>query len=308
MRVVVTGATGLVGQAVVRRFSDRGDRVVAVGRDLGRLQECFGEPDGIPHVVYCASDYGRESLEEAFAGADAVIHLAARRIAPPAEGLAAFWTANVVATENVVRAACSCGVATLCQASSISVYSLANRIPFSESEPPLPMSFYGISKLAGEHLAALLARQAPIRITSLRISRILGHDLTGDGYMLMNFIRLACEGRPLQVWGEGAGARDTVYVGDVVGAIEAALAPGAPGGVYNIGGGRALSNREIAETVNVVYGNQGNLVLDSTKAEDRSVFYMDCSRAATDLGWSRRYTLRSALEEMKAKAQPGNGG
>lgn len=294
MRIAVTGATGMVGRVVVQSFADRGDEVIALGRDLCRLQESV-----IGRAVCIESDYSHSSLKQAFQGVDVVIHLAARRIAPLSEGIRPFWTANVLTTENVVLAACDNQVERLCQASSISVYSRANPIPFSEDQVPVPETLYGITKLMCEHLAFVHAQNHPTLITSLRISRILGQDRTGSGHMLMSFVRKARAKQPLEIWGEGVGARDTIYVKDVVSAIERAIPPGAPSGTFNIGGGKAFSHREIAECVNDVFDNQGNLVFVPSREEDKIVSYMDCARAEEQLHWQRQWTLRTALEDMK---------
>jgi nucleoside-diphosphate-sugar epimerase len=295
MKVAITGASGLVGEVAIRRFMERGDEVIAIGRSLDKLQALFAN-----NVTCYESDYSREGLGAAFKGVDAIVHLAARRIAPFSEGYRPFAQANVQATENLVLAACDNGVDRLCQASSISVYSLQNNtVPFSESEPPVPMSLYGISKLACEHVATIYARRFPIRITSLRISRILGHDRTGQSYMLMRFMQQAKQKETIHLWGEGIGAHDTIYVKDVVGAIEQALKPDAPTGAYNIGGGRAFSHREILQTINEVFGNRDNLAFDTSKQEDTSVFIMDCARAEVELAWRRQWPLREAFEDLK---------
>jgi len=288
----------MVGRVVVQRFADRGDEILAVGRDLRRLQESV-----IGRAVCIESDYSHSSLKQAFKGVDVVIHLAARRIAPLSEGIRPFWRANVLTTENVVLAACANDVGRLCQASSISVYSRVNPIPFSEDQAPVPETPYGITKLACEHLALVYAQNHPIQITSLRISRILGEDRTASGHMLMSFVRKARAKHPLEIWGEGVGARDTVYVKDVVAAIERAITPGAPAGSFNIGGGKAFSHREIAECVNDVFDNRGNLVFVPSQEEDKNVSYMDCTRAQEQLHWQRQWTLRTALEDMKTSNQ-----
>lgn len=284
----------MVGRVLVQSFADRGHSVVAIGRDLYKLQESV-----LGRAVCIESDYSHKSLSHAFQGVDVVIHLAARRIAPLSEGIRPFWEANVLTTGNVVLAACDNHVDRLCQASSISVYSQANTTPFSEDQAPVPETLYGITKLACEHLAFVYAQNRPIQTTSLRISRILGEDRTASDRMLMSFVRKARAKHPLQIWGKGVGTRDTVYVKDVVAAIERAIAPCAPSGCFNIGGGKAFSNREIAECVNDVFENRGNLVFVPSRNEDKSVSYMDCKRAEEQLHWQRQWTLRTALEDMK---------
>ena len=296
MRVVVTGAKGMVGKAMVQRLLERGDDVVALTRDVaGCPQHWLGRVD-------CrAVGYERESLRSALHGADAVIHLAAARPTPQAEaaGYRAYADTNVAITEELLRTAAEEGVATFCQASSISVYSPANALPYRETDYPWPASHYGLSKVVCEQLANLISQRTGIRAVSLRLARVLGQDDCAGSYMLMKFIRLAREGRPLTIFGEGNDGRDTVYVKDVVGAFESALAADAVAGVFNIGGGRSFFHREIAEAINEVFGNTGNLVHDHSWRDTGESFFMDCSRAELDLGWQRRWTLRSGLEDMR---------
>jgi UDP-glucose 4-epimerase len=215
-------------------------------------------------------------------------------------GYQAFFESNVKVTENVIRAAYQAGVQVICQASSISVYSLENTMPFRENENPKPSGFYGASKCSCEHLANIYSKKYSLKISSLRIARVLGFDnKSGGDFMLMNFIKLAKSKKPLSLWGEGKGARDTIYVEDVVAAFERAIAPDSPDEIYNIGAGKAYSHREIAETINEVFDNTGNLIFDSSKEEDTSIFYMDCSKAERLLGWRRKWSLSMALEDLK---------
>jgi nucleoside-diphosphate-sugar epimerase len=180
------------------------------------------------------------------------------------------------------------------------VYSLSNTVPYTESEVAVPLSLYGVSKAMCEQIVTVYARRFPVHVASLRTSRVLGYgDRTGDGFMLMDFVRRARKKQPLHVWGQGVGARDTIYVKDVVGAIEKAVDPDAASGVFNIGGGRASTYREIAEAVNRVFDNVGNVVFDVSKEEDTSSFYMDCSRAESHLKWRRMWSLEAGLREMK---------
>src|SRR4030095_12144161 len=132
MRVAVTGASGCVGRETAASLLARGDCVTAVGRaveDLFKVDE---------QVFVSASDYSFESLKRAFEGADAVLHLAARRWAEPGDGFTPFLHDNIKITDNAFRAAVEAGVKKFIFASSISVYSSANRSPFLESENAVP--------------------------------------------------------------------------------------------------------------------------------------------------------------------------
>lgn len=298
MRIAITGATGMVGQACTERFVSRGDEVVSLARKFGGRMATAKARIGT-----WFTDYSADDLRRALRGIDAIVHLGGMRPSPQAdaEGYTPYFDANVRSTENLLRAAIDEGVKTFCLASSISVYSLENDVPYREKQRPCPASFYGASKLSCEHLAGLYARQDTLRWVSLRMARILGHDETQREAMLMRFMALARNKQKLVLWGSGSGARDTVYIRDVVSAFERALDQGSASGVFNIGGGRAYSNREIAETINEVFDNVGNLAVDAARKEDTSVFYMDCSRAEAELGWRRQWDVREGLEDMQGQ-------
>jgi UDP-glucose 4-epimerase len=295
MRVAVTGASGLLGRATVPLLAEQGHEIVALGRDLARLEACVGA-----WAVCRAPADGESGLARALQGCDAVVHLAARRIAPAEAGLLPFLEPNVALTERILAAAGTAGLEVACLASSISVYSADNRVPFDESEAPAPRGGYGLSKLAGEHLGRLWGAAAGRRAVSLRLAGLLGAgDETSGDRMLPTFLGRARRGEALVLWGEGGGGRDLLYVRDAARAVSAALAPGAPAGVFNIGSGRPRSFREVAETVNAVFANPGGLRFDSSRQEDRTVAYMDCHLAAEQLGWEPRWSLRSALEDLR---------
>lgn len=304
MKIVVTGATGMIGEALVERLLTRGDDVVALSRGL------HGIPAGRGDRLHCeVTDYSDTQLQAALRGAQAVVHLAAMRPTPEAEGRGfdPYYEANVKLTEDLLIAAGEAGVKTFCQASTIAVYSLRNRVPFRETDAPHPLSFYGASKLASEKLGELHGRKLGMRVVSLRLAQILGRDSTRREGMFMRFMHLARNGETLQLWGEGRGARDAVYIEDVVGAFECALAEAAPAGSYNIGGGRAYSNLEVAEAVNKVFGNRGKLTFDLSRQEDRSVYYMDSSSAETELGWRRKWSFVEGLEALRFEFEHESG-
>lgn len=296
MKIVVTGATGMVGKACIRRFIKRGDEVVALAR---RPFVWTGEPD--VWLTNRTTDYSRDDLRRALHGVEAIVHLAAMRPNAQADaiGYRPYFEANVQTTENLLLAAGDEGITKCCLASSISVYSEHNRMPYREADCPWPSSYYGVSKVACEHLALLYASRSAMKVVALRIAQILGNDDTYKNKMLMQFIALARRKQYLTLWGEGADARDTVYLNDVVSAFVLALDHDVSSGVFNIGGGRAFSNREVAETINEVFDNVGHLTFDRSRAEENRYFFMDCSKAEQELGWRRQWTLRTALQDMR---------
>ncbi len=295
MKVAITGANGFVGKVVARRLAEAGHQVVAVVWVLDPNKVDFGEK-----ISCYESDFSRADLAAAFQGADAIVHLAAARTTPEADakGFQPYYEANVKVAEDVILAACQNGVSKICQASSVAAYSSANVSPYHEGQYPIPLSLYGMSKVACEHLGILYGRRFPLRVVSLRFAQVFGIG-EREGLMMPKFVRQAREKQTLRIVGQGVGGRDYVYVKDIAGAIERAIAPEAPAGVFNIGMGHAISVRQAAEAVNEVFENAGNLVFETEKEENKFSFYMDCSRAQAELGWTPAWSLRSGLEDMK---------
>jgi UDP-glucose 4-epimerase len=300
MKVAITGASGFIGRYVVQRLAGRDHAVVALGRDRDRLTAAF---DG-DRVACRVTDYEEPDLREHLSDCDVVVHLAARRpisdpdATPP--NFEAFYGPNVRTTENVLRAAADTAVDRVCQASSISVYGGSRAAPYTEDQRPVPAGAYGASKVTCENLADIVQGSRDLEVASLRIGSTYGVGERTLG-VLMTFVERAREGRTLTVWGRGEHAPDFVYVEDVVDAVEAAVAPAAPSGVFNVGSGRSWPIAEVARTVNRVFGNDGNLEFDPEKADDGRAYHMDCSRAAAELDWEPSYALEDGLRDMRER-------
>jgi nucleoside-diphosphate-sugar epimerase len=108
----------------------------------------------------------------------------------------------------------------------------------------------------------------------------------------------------LGVWGQGRGARDYLYIKDVTSAIRAALAKPQLGGIFNVSSGVPVSYIELAETINRVFDNTGNLRLLGDRRADERVQYLACDRAARKLGWQPRWSLEAALHDLQETITP----
>jgi len=294
MKVAVTGAGGFVGRYLVHYLLERGHQVVALSRKPYQWRSCTNaQPE------YHVTDYDRRDLAAALVGVDALVHLTAMRtnLESDALGMQPYYDANVRTTENIFLAACDLAIPRICQASSVAVYSPDNTLPYGEGQRPVPLSFYGASKLACENLAVLYARRFPVKIISLRLAQMFGFG-EARGLSLTKFFEQARHKQALTVWGSGSSAKDYLYVKDAVVAIERVLTVDTRRDVFNIGSGVAYSVLEIAETINSVFKNPFPIEHDFSKPDVTTVSFMDVAAARDDLGWRPEWSLRAAVEDM----------
>lgn len=235
MRIAITGATGFVGRHLVRLAAESGHQVIATARGI------TGPGDFQGLARFRTADLGDEAaLRQAFAGCDAVIHLAA--LSAPWRAAGDFRRVNVLGTANVARAAEAAGVERLVHVSSSSVYfSLADRLDQREDAPlPPPFNAYAATKLASEGEA----RQFGGAVFIARPRAIFG---PGDGQILPRFLAAARRG-PLPLLRGGLAVTDLTYVDCLCDVLLAmARAPAESAGVYNVCQGEPANVRALVD-------------------------------------------------------------
>ncbi len=242
-RVVVTGATGFLGGALVRRLASEAREVVAVGRDAQRGAALAK----LAHVRFERaelSDAGE--AERALRGADDVVHSAA--LSSPWGRAADFEKANVRATENVLRAAERGGARRFVYVSSPSIYFDFRAREGIREDDPLPtaqVNDYARTKLEGERLTQLAQRRG-LPTVVLRPRAIYG---PGDTSILPRVVTALERGYfPLI---DGGRARvDLTYIDDAVEALVCALTRAeAVGGTFNVTSGDPQPLRDIVDAL-----------------------------------------------------------
>ncbi|MCI0475499.1 MAG: NAD-dependent epimerase/dehydratase family protein, partial [Anaerolineales bacterium] len=184
-------------------------------------------------------------------------------------------------------------------ASSSSVYGDAEKLPTDEDTLPQPISPYGVTKLAAEHLCALYAKQYGLPVIALRYFSVYGPRQRPD--MAMNiFIDALLRGKSIRVFGDGEQTREMTFVSDVVEANLRALyspnsEPHKGARVYNIGGGARATLNAILETLGKIAGAPPRLEYLPRAAGDHRHGAADISRAQRDLGYAPRVALEEGL-------------
>jgi len=289
--VAITGASGFIGRYLHANLTQAG----YCPRSLGRT----APDDAAGHQT----DYSFDSLCDALAGADALVHLAGRRMTREDDptDLHPFYQPNVAMISDLVRAAKAVGIRRLVLASTIAVYAPASGLPYRENAKPDPINAYALSKLMAEQYLDLLTRDGVVSSVALRFAAVYGHGEKGTP-ALMKFIGQAQAGQTIVLSGNPDYRIDQLYVRDATSAIVAALESDARGS-YNIGGGRALPVLEIAQTVNDVFENKGNLRLETDSNAPMPETYMALDAAAAGLNWQPAYDLRRGLEDFRTTHQ-----
>jgi nucleoside-diphosphate-sugar epimerase len=198
---------------------------------------------------------------------------------------------NVTATQRLMEAVGRRRVP-LVYASSSSVYGDATRMPVREDDPTRPISPYGVTKLAGEHIAELYGAARGIPVVSLRYFTVYGPRQRPD-MAFSRFIDAALTGRPISVLGDGRQTRDFTYVGDAVDATLRAMSAAA--GTYNVGGGYRASINEVLAILAELSSVPLAVRRDHRVAGDARHTWADTSRARAYLGWRPQTSLRDGL-------------
>ena len=285
MRVEVTDGAGFVGSHVAAYLAEGGFRVVAVD-SLERASAVRPlEEVGVPLVV---GDVRRVNLPLA----DAVVDAAYINVEESWERPYDYMWNNATATSRIARQCAETG-ARLVYISSAAVYGEPQRLPIDESHSTRPLSPYGLSKLAGEQVAQMLAPGAAV----FRLFNVYGPGQAGPyAGVVSKFIERAKRGLPPVIYGDGTQTRDFIHVADVARLVEVVLNRGADG-VYNVGTGRAVSIRELAAIVMRLAGLGGEPLYGPPRPGDIKHSAANVSKAKS-LGWQPQMPLEEGLRRL----------
>jgi UDP-glucuronate 4-epimerase len=228
-------------------------------------------------------------------GLDGVFHLAARPgvRASWGAGFSAYLNDNLAATHAVVEAAAARGLP-MVFASSSSIYGDALAYPTAEDTKPAPISPYGVTKLACEHLIAAHAGDFGLECTALRYFTVYGPRQRPD-MAFQRIVEALATGSEFEVFGDGSQSRDFTYVADAVAATIAAMDAGPKGRTYNVGGGSEATLRDVVAIVEELSGRSLAVSYGDRAPGDVRRTLADTARIRDELGWEPRFDLRSGL-------------
>lgn len=303
MKILITGASGFVGQSLVWRLSE-------IKREFRIASRHPAER--VAHETMAVGNIDRHTdWSGALTGIDTIIHLAARvhvMHETAADPVAAFRQVNAEGTANLARQAASAGVRRLIFASSVKVNGEATTgAPFTENDVPYPQDPYAISKWEAEQALRAIAAETGLEVVVLRPPLIYGPGVAGNFRRLLDAV---AKGMPLPL-GAVENRRSLLYVGNFVDAMITCLDhPSAAGQTFLLSDGYSMSTAELIKRVAIALGRPARLLalpprllragaalLGRRAAADRLLgsLEVDDSAIRGELGWNPPYSVAEGL-------------
>lgn len=299
-RALVTGGAGFVGSHIVEELLADGLEVVSVDDySAGKAKNLqpFKKNVNLTEVNCDITD--RLKLESFFEGVDIVFHEAVSKMTVCLKNPRRDLQINAEGTFNLLELSRDFGVKKFVHASTGSVYGEAKYYPTDEQHPVNPTSFYGVSKLAGEKYVRLFSEMFGIDSTILRYYHVYGprQENSEVGGVVSIFAKLAMEGRPLTIFGDGTQLRSFTYVKDVVNINKlVALTEGTTGEAYNCASGIKVTIKELADKVlKTLDKSDVPILYEDWKAGDIKIFDVDNAKVK-NLGYKFETPFESGLE------------
>lgn len=281
MKIAITGGTGFLGSFLTPLLLENGHEVTILSRKYD---------DNVTQT-----DYSLESLTKILEGHDAVVHLAAKR---SAQGKKEEFQDNEVLTQKLYDASVANNITNIVYASTISVYSGDDLLPWRETDVPMPALMYGVSKLTCEAIGNLYNMKYGLAVKNLRLAHLYGPS-ERNNYMINLFFRRAFNKQQLVLHTKSTAKREFLYIKDAAAAILAALLQRNVTGTFNIGSSDALTNEQVAEKINHVFGNNENLLVENPSMEDSiHSSFMSHDKSKTVLNFIPKYSFEEALIEI----------
>lgn len=296
---LVTGGSGFIGSHLAQTLAGQGEQVrILDDLSTGRIENLASFRE---QVDFAQSDIRQlNAIRLLFDGVDYVLHMAAmpsvpRSVADPVTSNAV----NVEGTLNVLLAARDAGVKRVVFAASSAAYGDNPHMPRVETLLPAPLSPYALTKVTGEYYCQVFARLYGLETVALRFFNIFGprqnpySQYTG---VLSKFITCYIRRETPVIFGDGEQSRDFTYVANVVDAVlKACKAPGASGGVFNVGVGESYTLNYTIAALNKIFGYAMKPRHEGPRAGDVRESLADITQARRVLGYEPEVRFEDGL-------------
>jgi UDP-glucuronate 4-epimerase len=301
MKILLTGGAGFIGSHLLEKLLARGDEISVVD-DFNDYYDPAIKRRNLPKGGFRLHerdirDAAPIVLEEK---PDLLIHLAARAgVRPSQKDPALYESVNVAGTLGLLEACRRAGVPRFIFASSSSVYGDGKTPSREDDEALQPVSFYGVTKLMGEHYVRVYSRLHGLHATCLRFFTVYGPRQRPD-MAIHAFTASIAAGREIPMFGDGSTERDYTFITDIVQGLLGAVDHDEPYAVYNLGESRTIALRRMIELIGEYVGKKPLIKVLPEQPGDvrKTCASVDLSRAR--LGYDPKVKIEDGLREFVA--------
>jgi dTDP-glucose 4,6-dehydratase len=306
----VTGGAGFIGSNYVRTLLRGGypayagarvtvlDKLTYSGNPANLAPIADDDAYTFVHGDICDADLVAQLLP----GHDAIVHFAAEsHVDRSIEGARPFVTTNVLGTQTLLDAALRAGIGRFLHVSTDEVYGSITEGSWTEEWPLRPNSPYSASKAGSDLLALAYHRTHGMDLVVTRCSNNYGPYQYPEKVIPL-FVTNLLDGKKVPLYGDGLNVRDWLHVADHCAGIQLALEKGRAGEVYNIGGGRELTNKELTELLLAATGRDwdGSVqYVEDRKAHDRR-YSLSIEKIQDELGYAPAVSFEDGIAETVA--------
>ncbi len=298
-KYLVTGAAGFIGAAIAEKLLSQGHKVWTIDN----LSTGYNEniPDGVIFIQGACQDELSISKLNGLRF-DAILHFAGQ-----SSGEVSFddpvydLRTNTESTLRLIKYGLESSCKRFIYASSMSIYGTVDDEPIAESHETLPLSFYGVGKLASENYLRIYASKG-LKFTALRFFNVYGPGQNMKNLrqgMVSIFLKQLLEHDKIMVKGPLDRFRDFVYIEDCVnfttGIIEN---KNTFGRFYNVGTGVRTTVKKLLDQMIKISGIEKQIIIETGTPGDQKGIYADTCAALSDVGFKARFSLEEGLEQM----------
>jgi UDP-glucose 4-epimerase len=303
MRSLVTGVAGFIGSHLAERLINEGHEVVGIDCFTDYYARSIKEKNlkvllQKPGFIFLEDNLLEVNLSDLLVSVDYIFHQAAQA------GVRSSWGAefeiytsnNILATQKLLEASKHSDIKRFIYASSSSVYGDSEELPLSEKSLLRPVSPYGVTKLAGEHLCYSYWKNYQIPVIPLRYFTVYGPRQRPD-MAFHRFVRAILGGGEIEIYGNGEQTRDFTFISDAVSGNMLAMKSNAEGEIFNIGGGSRVSVNEVLDIIQNIAGKTAKIVYRDVQKGDVRHTLADTNKAKKHLGYIPEVDLKTGLKE-----------
>lgn len=294
MKIAITGGSGFIGTHLVNLLKKEHDILI-----LDR------EPSKIHDVDFIECDMlESEKISNALKNTDIVIHLAAAvGVQLTEEDPLHTLNLNIHGTHNVLESSKNNGVKKIIFASSSEIYGEALHVPIKETDPPMPITNYGVTKITGEEYVKAFSKISPLKYSILRFFNAYGPGQSSS-FVMSEFVSKAISNKTITIHGSGEQLRAFCHIQDIVNGISLCLKNG-ENQIFNIGNNKEpITIFNLAKTIKDVTESESEITFlpfENTERKRTSEIMKripDIKKAQDILGYAPRISLNEGIKTI----------